>query len=268
MDTLAFWLPLLLLFVSALMGTALKRRTRDHCLKKFEGSKIILPTSTGKWESGRLKVFAQGIELTFSEAKKEPCGSVNSLVLHPNEVGQSPYFLRPAPPPDTRLGVTWERELQRIRRPSMTDRGWRAALNFYNMLRDAFGQAAQAILGAITKDSSFSKVKNSDKRMSEMQAGLTELVPNAWEPVLEKYRGHPIVVERKTSTGLIKESGILEDYSSKYLLVREVEVREPELLKFLEDNPKLGTKHDLVYSRGTSMIRHTLSEPSQSLTPA
>ena len=149
----------------------------------------------------------------------------------------------------------------------MTDRGWRAALNFYNMLRDAFGQAAQAILGAITKDSSFSKVKNSDKRMSEMQAGLTELVPNAWEPVLEKYRGHPIVVERKTSTGLIKESGILEDYSSKYLLVREVEVREPELLKFLEDNPKLGTKHDLVYSRGTSMIRHTLSEPSQSLTP-
>ena len=84
----------------------------------------------------------------------------------------------------------------------------------------------------------------------------------------KKYRGHPIVVERKTSNGLIKESGILEDYSSKYLLVREVEVREPELLKFLEDNPKLGTKHDLVYSRGTSMIRHTLSEPSQSLTPA
>ena len=136
-----------------------------------------------------MKVFAQGIELTFYEAKKEPCGSVNSLVLHPNEVGQIPYFLRPAPPPDTRLGVTWERELQRIRRPSMTDRGWAPSLNFYNMLRDAFGQAAQAILGAITKDSSFSKVKNSDKHMSEMQAGLTELVPNAWEPVLEKIQG-------------------------------------------------------------------------------
>ena len=31
MDTLAFWLPLALLFFSALAGTALKRRARDHC---------------------------------------------------------------------------------------------------------------------------------------------------------------------------------------------------------------------------------------------
>ena len=63
--------------------------------------------------------------------------------------------------------------------PSFLDRGRRGALNFYNMLRDAFGQAAQAILGAITKDSSFPKSKNSNKRMNEMHAGLTELVPNA-----------------------------------------------------------------------------------------
>ena len=53
------------------------------------------------------------------------------------------------------------------------------------MLRDAFGQASQAILRAISKDSSFSKVKDSDKRMNEFQSGLTGLVPNAWEPVLE-----------------------------------------------------------------------------------
>ena len=32
------------------------------------------------------------------------------LVLHPNEVGQIPYFLRPAPPIDTRLGVQWKKE--------------------------------------------------------------------------------------------------------------------------------------------------------------
>ena len=36
MNTLAFWLPLLFLFASALVGTILKRRAKDHCLKKFE----------------------------------------------------------------------------------------------------------------------------------------------------------------------------------------------------------------------------------------
>ena len=102
------------------------------------------------------------------------------------------------------------------------------------MLRDAFGQASKAILRAISKDSSFSKVKDSDKRMNEFQSGLTGLVPNAWEPVLEKYRGHQIVIERKTTNGVVKESGILEDYSSKYLLVRDVKIQEEHLLNFLK----------------------------------
>ena len=64
-----------------------------------------------------------------------------------------------APLPDTRAGVEWERELQRIRFPSFRNKVVRAALNFYNMLRDAFGQASQAILGAISKDSSVGEVK-------------------------------------------------------------------------------------------------------------
>ena len=62
-------------------------------------------------------------------------------------------------------------------------------LTFYNMLKDAFGQAAKAIIGALSKDTSLSKVKDSNKRIEEVRSGLTELVPNAWEPILEKYRG-------------------------------------------------------------------------------
>ena len=127
------------------------------------------------------------------------------------------------------------------------------------MLRDAFGQASKAILRAISKDSSFSKVKDSDKRMNEFQSGLTGLVPNAWEPVLEKYRGHQIVIERKTTNGVVKESGILEDYSSKYLLVRDVKIQEEHLLNFLKkDSIKEQEKHDFLYNRKFSMIRHTI----------
>ena len=45
------------------------------------------------------------------------------------------------------------------------------------MLRDAFGQASQVIVGAISKDTSLAKIKNSDKRMNELKSGLGELVP-------------------------------------------------------------------------------------------
>jgi hypothetical protein len=260
MDTFAFWLPLILLFVSALTGTALKRRARDHCLKKFQESKVILPKGEGTWERGILRVFAQGIELTYGKVRSEVLGAIESLVLHPAEVDRVAYFIRPAPAPDTRAGVEWERELARIRTPSFFDRIIRANLNFYNMLRDAFGQASQAILGAISKDSSMGKVRNADKHASEVGSGLTGLVPNAWEPILEKYRGHQVVVERKTKDGTVKEAGVLEDYSAKYLLVREVIVRDKQLLDYLEEiGAAKDAKNDFLYARSISVVRHTVS---------
>ena len=259
MDTLAFWLPLILLFVSALLGTALKRKSRDHCLKKFEKCKVIVPVHASDWQKGNLQVFAQGLELFYEKPKVSPAGKLNSYILHPSEVDKIPYFLRPAPDEDTRDGYNWRKELKRIRQPNFLDKFKRSLLNFYNMLRDAFGQASQAILGAISKDSTISKVKNSDKQINELKSGITNLVPNAWEPVLEKYRGHRIVVERKTSKSMVKESGILEDYSSKYLLVREVKIQDRELLDFLKsDSTKGNQKHDFIYNRSLSMIRHTV----------
>ena len=260
MDTIAFWLPLLLLFITALLGTALKRKARDHCLKKFEASKVIVPLNDESWEKGILYVFAQGLELIYEKPLLSPVAKISSRVLHPSEVCKIPYFIRPAPDADTRSGYRWRKELERIRKPNFIDKARRTSLNFYNMLRDAFGQASQAIVGAISKDTSLAKIKNSDKRMNELKSGLGELVPNAWEPVLEKYRGAEIVVERKTAKGMIKESGILEDYSAQYILVREVEVKEPELLKYFKSaSVKEKKKHDLLYNRSLSIIRHRVA---------
>tara|TARA_B100001093_G_scaffold501724_1_gene553761 strand:+ start:496 stop:1260 length:765 start_codon:yes stop_codon:yes gene_type:complete len=252
-------MPLILLFVSALLGAALKRKSRDHCLKKFEKCKVILPVQTSDWQKGNLQVFAHGLELFYEKPKNSIAGKLKSYIIHPSEVDKIPYILRPAPDEDTRDGYNWRKELERIRRPNFLDKMKRSMLNFYNMLRDAFGQASQAILGAVSKDSTISKVKNSDKQINELKTGLTNLVPNAWEPVLEKSRGHRIVVERKTSQRMVKESGILEDYSSKYLLVREVKIQDTELLDFLKnDSIRENKKHDFIYNRSLSTIRHTV----------
>ena len=190
-------------------------------------------------------------------------GAIESLVLHPSEVDGIAYLLRQAPAPDTRAGVEWDRELQRIRFPSFWNKVIRAALNLYNMLRDAFGQASKAILGAISKDSAMGEVKNANKHVNEIGSDLTDLVPNAWEPVLEKYRGHQVVVERKTKSGLIKESGVLEDYSSKYLLDHGA-VRDEKLLSYLEEQGADRDANDLLYSRSNSIVRHTVSNPLHS----
>ena len=263
MGTLAFWLPLLFLFASALLGTILKRRAKDHCLKKFEGSTTIIPTLSGSMIEGVLSVYAQGIQILYSKNIKQDIGMIDSFVLHPAEIEKIPYLIRPAPDPETRAGFIWSQEMHKILHPNFLQKSQRLLLTFYNMLKDAFGQAAKAIIGALSKDTSLSKVKDSNKRIEEVRSGLTELVPNAWEPILEKYRGSRVVIERKGTNGSIFESGVLEDYSSKYLLLREVDIKEPELLeKIAALKQKKNFGFDILFSRKVAIIRHTIDGSS------
>lgn len=263
MNTLAFWLPLLFLFASALLGTILKRRAKDHCLKKFEGHYTILPSLSGEMIQGFLSVYAQGIQLLYPQKIKKDIGMIDSFVLHPAEIEKIPYIIRPAPDPETRAGFKWSQEMHRILQPNFLQKSQRLILTFYNMLKDAFGQAAKAIIGALSKDTSISKVKDSNKRIEEVRSGLTELVPNAWEPILEKYRGRRVVIERKGADGMVYESGVLEDYSSKYLLLREVHLKESALLEKIElINEKKNFGLDMLFSRKIAIIRHTVDDSS------
>lgn len=263
MNTLAFWLPLLFLFASALLGTILKRRAKDHCLKKFEGHYTILPSLSGEMIQGFLSVYAQGIQLLYPQKIKKDIGMIDSFVLHPAEIEKIPYLIRPAPDPETRAGFKWSQEMHRILQPNFLQKSQRLILTFYNMLKDAFGQAAKAIIGALSKDTSISKVKDSNKRIEEVRSGLTELVPNAWEPILEKYRGRRVVIERKGADGMVYESGVLEDYSSKYLLLREVHLKERALLEKIElINEKKNFGLDMLFSRKIAIIRHTVDDSS------
>ena len=263
MGTLAFWLPLLFLFASALLGTVLKRRAKDHCLKKFEGCTTILPSLSGEMIEGILSVYAQGLQILYPKKIKQEVGMLDSFVLHPPEVEKIPYLIRPTPDPETRAGFEWSQEMHKILHPNFLQKTQRLILTFYNMLKDAFGQAAKAIIGALSKDTSFSKVKDSNKRIEEVRSGLTELVPNAWEPILEKYRGRRVVIERKGADSIIYESGVLEDYSSKYLLLREVVINEPELLKKISQlQNKKSFGFDILFSRKIAIIRHTVDDSS------
>ena len=172
MDTFAFWLPLLLLFISGLFGAVIKRRSCDHCLKKFEANKILLPLTTGEWVCGKLEVFAQGIELQTIDENSIKISPFSSRVLHSAEVDEIPFLIKQAPHPDTRAGLQWKKDREKLLRPTLKYKVRRSIINSYNMLRDCFGQALRAIIGAMSKDTRLGKAKDSDKRLQEMQTNL------------------------------------------------------------------------------------------------
>lgn len=58
MDSI-FIATLLLIFVTALVGTYIQRRSRDLCLKDFTGFNVTVEMNDGKCVWGRLNVFFQ-----------------------------------------------------------------------------------------------------------------------------------------------------------------------------------------------------------------
>lgn len=259
MDTLAFWLPLLLLFLSALIGAVIKRRSCDHCLKKFENSKVSMQLGQN-WVCGTLEVFAQGIELRNLNHIEWGETSVHSHIIHAVELEKVSMIIRKAPPLDTNLGQVWQKERKRLVDPPLQDRIRRSVLNSFNMLRDSFGQAMKAIIGSMSKDTRLGKTRDADKRFGEIQGNLTNMIPNSWEPILEEYLGNSVAVERKTGSGLLLDSGILEDYSSKYLLLRDVKVTGSVFDQ--EDSLGIsgGHAYDILYSRDNTILRYSLKE--------
>jgi hypothetical protein len=155
--------------------------------------------------------------------------------------------------------VEWHKEREKLLNPPFFKRLQRASLNSYNMLRDSFAQALKAIVGTVSKDTRLGKTKDADKRLLDMQNNLTDMVPNAWEPILEKYRGKVVAVERKPSTGEVYESGILEDYSNRFLLLRDVKISDPEILSGLDACGKCKSNaYDVLYSRSQTILRYSI----------
>ncbi len=64
MDSI-FIATLLFIFVTALVGTYIQRRSRDLCLNDFTGFNVTIEMNDGKCVWGRLNVFFNSVELLY-----------------------------------------------------------------------------------------------------------------------------------------------------------------------------------------------------------
>ena len=246
------WIPLLLIFASALLAGIIKRYTRDPALKIFHRSYVCLKLRSGNWIWGNLVVYSNCLELVYRDSQELLRYQKQSYVLFENELETIEKILRPSPLPETKDYETWHREINRLQHPSLLRRLGRHVRNFFNMIRDAFAQSIAMIFGAVKRKTRFATVGGADK-VGEMGRALLSVVPNAFEPILEKYLGREVVVQSPLGDKVSEQIGLLQEYSSKYLLLRNVDL--------LTDLPPDLTgretwQFDVAFPRPTHVIRH------------
>jgi len=249
---LDFWLPMVLLFVAATITAIAARRKRDRCLKYFNREPVMILMQSGKWIWGRFIAYPKAMELVFESPEKDESGlTKSSYVLYSPEVDGIKKILQAPPVAGTKEHEKWKKEIRCIANPSMLRRFRRWIWNVFNTLRDAISQSLGMIIGTMKKSTPMGKVSGADKRAGDIGNTLLGTVPNAYEPVLEKYLSKQVVVEMLEDGNVLEFAGLLQEYSGKYLLLRNVAFKPN-----IEIGTPLPERFDVIFPRNKALVRH------------
>lgn len=249
---LELWLPMALLFVAATITAIAARRKRDRCLKYFNNEPVMILMQSGKWLWGRFITYPKSMELVFDDPAKDEAGIRKaSFVLYSPEIDGIRILLQPPPKAETEEHEKWKKEIQRIANPSLARRFRRWTWNIFNTLRDAVSQSISMLIGTMKTKTPMGKVSGADKRAGDIGDTLLGTVPNAYEPVLEKYLSKQVVVEMLQDGAVVEFAGLLQEYSEKYLLLRNV-VYAPSI----EIGMALPDRFDIIFPRSQALVRH------------
>ena len=252
---LDFWLPMILLFAAATVAAITARRKRDRCLKFFNREPVMILMESGKWLWGRFIAYPKAMELVFENPETDESGLRKaSYVLYTPEVDGIKKILQPPPAEGTREYSRWQKEIKRIANPSLLRRFRRWTWNIFNTLRDAVSQSLGMLIGTMKKSTPMGRVAEADKRAGEIGNTLLGTVPNTYEPVLEKYLSKQVVVEMLEDGKVLEFSGLLQEYSGKYLLLRNVAYTPG-----IDIGTPLPDRFDVIFPRNKAIVRHCVA---------
>ncbi len=219
MDSL-FFLTISVIFMSAVIGVYTRRRSLDGCLKDFAGYQVTIELTDGRLIWGRLEVFSSGVELVYRVSNKDTRGhEETSYILFPAELNtiQAIYRYHDELIPERQAERL--RDIQRTYHPSFYRRLRRNLRNFFNTFRDAFNQSIGVAMSQVKKGQGAAVLKAQNKNIASIGDKMLGSVANAYEPILERYIGHRVVLEEARSEDVIEHPGILKEYTASWIEV-------------------------------------------------
>jgi hypothetical protein len=221
----------------------------------------------GRWILGELRVFSNALEIRYREPDRIAGDHQKlSYILYEENLQNLDKIVRLSPRAGTPEYDLWRKEIQRVKQPSFGSRAARRLRNAFNILRDAFAQSVPLVFGAVKKRTVLGRVPLPDDRVTDVSKSLFLVVPNAFEPILESYRGKSVVVEKFGPT-IQEHVGLLQEYTAKYILARDV--------RLLEDLPADGRvrvlptdEFDVIFPRHSHLVRHLAGVAPAAVKPA
>ena len=243
-------ITILFIIFAAGIGAFVRKRSRDKCLRDFEQNMVTLEDTAGKTIWGKLRVENTGLEFIYPEKHKDEQGhDETSYILYKYEYPNIGALIRFHDELSERNKKEREKELKKTYHPTLLRRLKRKVKNVFKTIRDSVMEIVNLLMSQAKKATPAGAVLTSqDKYVSQMKQELVGSVGTSFEPLLERYIGHKVVLELIKGDKLFEYCGVLKEYTAEFVEIMDVNY------KVKEDQP--ARTADLVVPRKHGVIRH------------
>jgi len=241
-----------ILFIIFAAGVAafIRKRSRDKCLRDFEQNMVTLEDISGKAIWGRLRVENTGLEFVYPKKHKDEEGhDETSYILYKYEYPNIGALIRFHDELSESNKTEREKELKRTYHPTPARRLKRKVKNVFKTIRDSVMEIVNLLMSQAKKATPAGTVLTSqDKYVSQMKQELMGSVGASFEPLLERYIGHKVVLELIKGDKIFEYCGVLKEYTAEFVEIMDINYAVKE--------GQPNRKADLVVPRKQGIIRH------------
>ncbi len=251
----AFTIPytaitIIFIVLAAGIGAFIRRRSRDKCLRDFEQDMVTLQETSGKTIWGKLRVENTGLEFIYPDKYKDKDGhDETSYILYKYEYPNIGTVIRFHDELSEHNRNQRDKELKMTYHPGPWRRGKRRILNVFRTVRDSVVEIVNLLISQAKKATPAGKMLTSqDKYVTQMKQEVVGSVGASYEPLLERYIGHKVVLELIKGDKIFEYCGVLKEYTAEFVEIMDVDYKLKE-----EQSVR---KADLVVPRKLGIIRH------------
>ncbi len=243
-------ITILFIIFAAGIGAFVRKRSRDKCLRDFEQNMVTLEQTSGKKIWGKLRVENTGLEFVYPEKHKDEEGhDETSYILYKYEYPDIAVVVRFHDELSEQNKTAREKELKRTYHPGFWRRLKRRILNIFRTVRDSVVEIVNLLISQAKKATPAGKVLTSqDKYVSQMKQELMASAGTSFEPLLERYIGHKVVIEMIKGDKIFEYCGVLKEYTAEFIEIMDV--------NYAANLSQPTRTADLVVPRKHGLIRH------------
>ena len=235
--------------LATVVGAFIRRRNRDKCLKDFDDFTVTAELLDGKLVSGRLRVENTGLEFIYPELIEKDQTTRSSYIMYKAEYSKIAAMLRFHDELTDDNKIKRENELKRTYHPSFFHRTKRKTINIVKTVRDSLMEVVNMAMSHAKKVTPAGAVMaGQDKYVNQIKQGVVGSGDASYEPMIEKYIGHKVILEMSGPDKIFYFCGVLKDYTKEFVELMDVDyVSQPE-----------GTtrKADMIVLRKAGTVRH------------